>query len=389
MSVSSIRFVGHDASRTGAPASLLEFLRWLARTEPSVESRTLLLRGGPLLGEFAACSSTTVAGPAGRLAVRVADVLDGLGAPSVLAAATRWVAGAPRRRGGEVDVEVLNTLAALDGGAGRCARRVVVVHELDGVADRVLPAGARRDRAVAGVDHWLAAGPAVRSMLVERWGIDAARVTTVPEFVRPVEVPADRVEECRVRSGTTTGRALVVSCGEASARKGTDRFVDLVRCLGEGPDAPVGAWVGGTPTSVGWQELEFDRASAGLGDRLVTVTTTPDARGWIAAADVVVSTAREDPYPLVVLEAALAGRPVVAMDSGGVRSMLDGVGLGELVVDQGDVLGMARRVSELLGDPARRASIGHRLAESLGRSHLPDDVGPRWWSAIAPARGVG
>ncbi|MBM3662362.1 MAG: glycosyltransferase family 4 protein [Actinobacteria bacterium] len=388
MSVSSVRFIGHDASRTGAPASLLEFLRWMKHSVSAVETSTVLLGGGPLLDEFEALGPTSVAGGFRRFARRVPDLIDGFASSRVTEGASHLVSRSARWSRDEVDVEVVNTLAGLDGTAGRCGRRVVIVHELDGVADRVLPSGSRRTHAAASVDHWLAAGPAVRSMLVDRWGIDPTRVTEVPEIISPYEVAESSLRLCRQRSGTTGGRPLVVSCGEASTRKGSDRFIDLLRCLGRHEQPPVGVWVGGSTTTVGWRELEFDRRAAGLGDRCVVLETTDDARAWIAAADVVVSTAREDPYPLVVLEAASSGRAVVAMDSGGVRSMLERAGHGDLVVAQGDVLGMADIVGGLIDDPDRRAGVGGHLAETLGSSHLPDEVAPLWWSAITDLEGV-
>ena len=382
MEVRSLRVVGHDASRTGAPQSLLTFLQWVRDQRSGVAVRTCLLRGGPLLPEFARCGEVRVPGPiAGRLGPALVAAGSSIGPARPLAAA---VAGRLLGRG-QVDVELVNTLAALSlatRAPRRCTRRVVVVHELDGVADRVLPPGAGRTRAIAEVDRFLAAGPAVATMLVERWSVPPERVRVVPEFVAEVPIDRDEVRSLRGRVSAGGGRPVLLSCGEASARKGADRFVDLVRSFPEGPDAPVGVWVGGTPGSVGWAELLADREASGLGDRLVVVPSTPAARSWIEAADVVVSTAREDPYPLVVLEAAAAGRPVVATDSGGVRSILRSADLEDLVVGQGDVLGLRDLIVGLLGDDDRRDRVGARLRASVGAAHRAGVVGPAWWSAV-------
>lgn len=374
--------VGHDASRTGAPQSLLTFLRWLRDHRPAVEVGTCVLRGGPLLPEFARIGDVRCPGP---VTVGAVSALTALGSPS---GPGRVVAGVLARRllgSAPVDVELVNTLAALpvtSWAPRRCLRRVVVVHELDGVADRVLPPGSVRSRALAGVDRFLAAGPAVATMLVERWAVPPDQVRVIPEFVADVGIDPEEVRSLRRRVAPDGGRPILLSCGEASARKGSDRFVDLLRSFPDGPDAPVGVWVGGTPGSLGWTELLADRAASGLGDRLVLVPSTPDARRWIEAADVVVSTAREDPYPLAVLEAASSGRPVVATDSGGVRSILRSADLEDLVVAQGDVLGLRDRVAGLLADGARSQRVGAQLRRVIGTAHSAETVGPAWWSAL-------
>ncbi len=382
MEVRSLRVVGHDASRTGAPQSLLTFLRWVRNHRPGARIHTSLLRGGPLLREFADLGPVRSPGPVVRGA---ASVLVSTGSTSLPGSVLGTLVARRVVGRSEADVELVNTLAALDVAARRTSprtRRVVVVHELDGVADRVLPPGPGRSRALAGVDRFLAAGPAVAAMLMERWGIAADRVCEVPEFVADVPVDPEEVRSLRQAVGAGDRRRIVLSCGEASARKGSDRFVDLLASFPDSPDAPVGVWVGGTPGTLGWSELCADRESSGLGDRLVLVPSTPSARAWIEAADVVVSTAREDPYPLAVLEAATSGRPVVATDSGGVRSILGSAELADLVVGQGDVLALRDRVAELLGDPVRRDRVGAQLRRTVGAAHGAGVVGPQWWSAM-------
>ena len=54
-----VLFVGHDATRTGAPFVLLHLLRWL-KTNTSVDFRLLLLGGGELVPEFAEVSQVSV-----------------------------------------------------------------------------------------------------------------------------------------------------------------------------------------------------------------------------------------------------------------------------------------------------------------------------------------
>jgi glycosyltransferase involved in cell wall biosynthesis len=87
-----------------------------------------------------------------------------------------------------------------------------------------------------------------------------------------------------------------------------------------------------------------------------------DAADVIASSDVFVLPSLADSMPLVVLEAMLAGKPVVATRSGGAAEMvLDGE-TGFLVpVD--DPPALARAVVALLEDPERMAAMGRRGKE--------------------------
>ena len=54
-----VLFVGHEASRTGAPILLLHLLRWLKQNS-GMQFEILLREGGALEGDFAALAPTTV-----------------------------------------------------------------------------------------------------------------------------------------------------------------------------------------------------------------------------------------------------------------------------------------------------------------------------------------
>jgi hypothetical protein len=56
---SRLLFVGHDASRTGAPILLLHLLGWL-KANSDVSFRILLGDGGPLEGDYRALAPTWV-----------------------------------------------------------------------------------------------------------------------------------------------------------------------------------------------------------------------------------------------------------------------------------------------------------------------------------------
>ena len=107
-------------------------------------------------------------------------------------------------------------------------------------------------------------------------------------------------------------------------------------------------------------ELEALRSELGLEE---TVSLT----GWITNAaavalpafDVFFQPSLWEAMSMVLLEAMAAGKPVVATRVGDATHVVD-EGLDGLLVDSGDIEGMAQALVRLIGDPALRAQMGQR-----------------------------
>lgn len=378
-----VLLIGHDASRTGAPAAQLSLVRW-ARQHLDIELSLVLLSGGPLVAELESLVPCSVMHPR-RSGSRLVE--SGVRSLGLAVSVPSPVDAVRLRRLPTSSVVVANSLVSLPVAAavarrGR-SRLVCHVHELDGVAARVLPSDvAERNRLLGSVDRFVAAGGPVSTMLVDRFGVPADRVRGVTEFIedgRPDPVSVRRASE---RMGRDSGRPVVLSVGSLVRRKGPERFVDLMAALAEHPTRPLGVWLGGDPSGVVADELRRDVDRSGLTDDVVHIPSVHDPRSYIAAADVVVSTAIEDPYPLAVLEAGLCGVPVVGFDSGGLADVLAGCGESDNVVPLGDLRALCDRVRGLLEDPVQRSDSGRRLQDHVAASHLTDVVAPRVWDAV-------
>jgi glycosyltransferase involved in cell wall biosynthesis len=86
-----------------------------------------------------------------------------------------------------------------------------------------------------------------------------------------------------------------------------------------------------------------------------------DSRPYFEAMNVFFLSSREDPFPLVMLEAAHVGRPIVGVRaSGGVSDFL--AGLDDLLVETWDVDGFVERIEALLAlDSAKQAAFQQEL----------------------------
>ena len=119
------------------------------------------------------------------------------------------------------------------------------------------------------------------------------------------------------------------------------------------------AWVGRRRRGFS-RVLEHDMEVLGLSDRMVWVDEVEDPSPFLAAADLLLMTSREDPQPLVPLEAALLGTPTVGFELGGLAEYAERGAV--RVARYPDVAAMAAEVEALLADPSGASSLAAAAA---------------------------
>jgi glycosyltransferase involved in cell wall biosynthesis len=154
---------------------------------------------------------------------------------------------------------------------------------------------------------------------------------------------------------------LIVWCGRLQHWKGAHLFIEAARHIHAArPDACF-AIIGGTLFGL---EPEYARglrsqvADAGLSHVIEFVGHVDDARPWLRASTLVMHcTTRPEPFGLVMAEAMMQARPVVAFRQGGAAEIVaDGVT--GMLVAPGDKAALARAAIGLLSDDTRRHGMG-------------------------------
>jgi glycosyltransferase involved in cell wall biosynthesis len=177
-----------------------------------------------------------------------------------------------------------------------------------------------------------------------------------------------------------------MGAGTIDWRKGADLFVQLATEVRRRTREPVHAvWVGGDLTGPDMERLRSDIERTGATPYVHFVGVKPDPLPWFALADVFVLTSREDPFPLVCLEQAAMGHPVVTYRNGGIPELLDAAGpeAARGIVDHLDVGAMADRVIDLLGSVELRTTAGEQLKAEVLRNHDVSVAAPRLFDDLA------
>jgi glycosyltransferase involved in cell wall biosynthesis len=371
--------VGHDAYRAGSQILFLHLLRWLREHHDS-DLSLVLMEGGDLLDEY-----TSV------LPTRVLPVKPGPRGPSRLASAPREVRYRMQMRRemphpGSVDLVYANSVAS----AGLAATLAVQagcpavchVHELEFAMRRAIGSGKFReaDRHIAG---YIAVSEAVERNLVENHGIAAERIDRVHGGI-PLSQPGggpDGRAELKRELGIPSDAVVVGGCGTVDWRKAPEIFVLVAKALADkSPAVRVHfLWVGGDPKPL--DMLRHDVERLGITDTVTFVGQRADPTAYFALFDVFLLTSREDPFPLVCLEAAALGKPIVCFaDAGGTPELVeDDAGY---VVGYLDVEGAAQRLLSLVGSECTRAALGQRAAAKVVERYSIEVVGPQVASAL-------
>ncbi len=157
-----------------------------------------------------------------------------------------------------------------------------------------------------------------------------------------------------------TGRT-VVWCGRLQRWKGAHVFLEAAAQVRRARPETRFVVVGGTlfGLDAGYaQELGAQATALGLSDVMRFTGHLDDPTPELAAADLVVHSAiRPEPFGLVIVEAMLAGKAVVASAEGGPAEIVE-PGTTGLLVPPGDPDALARAMMVLLDDNGRRTAMG-------------------------------
>lgn len=347
-------FVGHEASRSGAPAVELYFLQWLRQNHPDIHIDLILLEGGPLVDDFRSVAEVTVLNGA-RWRSRKSRVLRKLGYESLYDLSSVDIDNG-------YDVVIGNTvlsLELLDRYAKAAVPTVCWVHEKDAVIDAFF-SRRRFAKLIRKVSRFVSGSDSVKATLISR-GVNVP-ITTVYE-PQPNE-PMKQRSGWRTQVGIGENAFVVLACASISYRKGTDLFLDAAKQLTERYRDIYFVWVGALHTAgdAFAREFETQRKRAAESDQIVFTGEMDDVSEVFQDADLFVLPSREDPFPLVCLLAADQEKPTVCFAGvGGVPEFVqDDAGS---VVEQVDGGSLAMGIERYYLDREMLARHGRRARE--------------------------
>lgn len=340
-SAQPLLFVSHDAARAGSQLVLLEIIRRILEAG-KFEPYLLLLQGGELEGEFTCTANLInieeyqiIIGSRESAEKAVFEHVAQL--KPIMAICNTVVTSSMVARLNQAKIPVLSLIHEL-------ATSIDASYGKDSVLTITQNA-----RHIIVVSHF-----ALNSLL-HNYGLPLSKFSIVHPCVLPHKkeglLDAEKARAFRKRFSIDESQLIVLGCGQLHPRKGPDIFIQVARqhYTQHCDSSTVFVWVGGGEP---WYErwCQHDIHSSGLANKVILTGHRHITADAFAAAHVFLLTSREDPFPLVSLEAMAASVPVVAFEGAG--GAPEGIGADAgIVVPYLDVVQMETALSRLIYNP--------------------------------------
>jgi glycosyltransferase involved in cell wall biosynthesis len=204
--------------------------------------------------------------------------------------------------------------------------------------------------------------------LRERQQVPPEKISTIYEGISIQAVregaAAQPVREFRQACGLEDETIVIAGCGFADWRKGPDLFVQLAalmrHCMGDRKKL-LFLWIGLLPDDERGKILLHDVQQLGLSGLVRFVGEQSNPYPYLNLCDVFCLCSREDPFPLVMLEAAALAKPMVCFDKAGGASEFCAKG-GGFAVPYLNLEAMCQRLAQLVEDGGLRRQAGEAAA---------------------------
>jgi glycosyltransferase involved in cell wall biosynthesis len=181
-------------------------------------------------------------------------------------------------------------------------------------------------------------------------------------------------DRARQRLGVPADADLILCAGTIEPRKAQAVLAQAFELIAERhPRARLAlAGAGDTPDSRAIAEWA---ASAGAGDRIQLIPTTPEIQQWYGVTDILVCASRIESLPRVVLEGMAWELPVLATEIFGLPELIEDGSTGWLC-EAGDTAALANALDRALGSGLEeRGRLGRAGRELIERRHDLVDYG--------------
>jgi glycosyltransferase involved in cell wall biosynthesis len=371
-----ILFISHEATRSGAPRALLNLAGWIKKNT-NLQTEFLLLNDGPLRPEFESLGKTFILNSITRhhtYSGRIKNRLLRVTTEKIYKKATNrlFKRGYNLVYGNTILTLPWLKIFKLDYGL----KTVCCVHELafslnycfsDEYLSKNLPL----------MDSIIAVSKAVKENLKNSYNLPEEKIKLHYEFIDTDQKINNEKTTLINELGIADGEFIVGAGGAPEWRKGTDLLIPLAQNLVKNyPDLKFRIiWLGADPTDQFVKQIIFDINKCGIEGRFIFLKSKPNPLNYINIFDVFILLSREDPFPLIALEAALLKKPLIAFEqSGGIPELIiQGAGL---LVPYLNTSIAADCIYQLTQDQELNRKLGNKAHELVATKYSTGVISP-------------
>jgi glycosyltransferase involved in cell wall biosynthesis len=352
-----VLFIGHDGVMAGAQVVLLSIIKW---TFINTNRRILIILLGPgdLVPEYSKYGRILVVKDVEKDLALVRRFLSNESVSFIYAntvASGRFFSPAIRNVLGSTNI-------------------VAHIHELTKVIEEFEP---EFQQLKVCTQKWICASELARDQLIARWQVPANDTVAIHAFITPAECPGEQLEPrraaARLELGLSPDDFVIMGSGTVYSRKGPDIFVETaITAIADAGHrtAMKFIWIGDGKDR---EALEARVRVLSLSDTIKFFGFRRDANEVVAAADIFLLTSREDPFPLVCLEAARFAIPTLCVrgTTGITEFLRDDAGY---VVGSAEPRELAAELARIVDDKAERQLRGRQAYERVLANHTTESA---------------
>jgi len=354
-----ILFIGHDASRTGAPLLLLQLMSWLKVNYSDIEFDCLLLDGGELEKEYQSTCKVYYREPKEikrlsyikRILKRIFRIKHNI-------RAAYYDNLFNKLKSNNYDVIYGNTIVSSNAILELTtliphAKILMHVHELYDItrfySDSLNKLSVTKIKIIT-------VSQITKQNLIKNHGISESSIELVYEYIDTKKITEKQIEN-------PTTKFIVNGSGLVQVRKGYDIFISVAkRAIQKYPDIPFHfKWIGTIPEYLSFY-IQNDIEMADLNGIVEFIGAKEDPYFEFSSSSVFLMTSRQDPFPLVCIEHALLGKPIICFDKvSGIPELVgDDAGI---VVPYLDIEVMVDALQTLYSNPDKLAELGKKASQ--------------------------
>lgn len=317
-----IIFISHDSTLTGAPIVLLHLIE-IVKSKNEYDFEIILLKGGILEEDFQKLGKVHLLRPSdyNKRTFFLWKFFPYLKYRNQLKVLSKTI--------GKADLILSNTVTngkLLDYLAPLKIPVITYVHELENIIQIYKK---KSSLTFKYSNQYIVPSNAVLNNLIQNHGIQRNCIHQVNSYfeVRP-NAPGSNEKEAAKRTifpsfDFRPECFYVVGMGAATHRKGIDLLVKAAAMVHKTESRIHFVWIGNFDDKKLKEEIESEIRMKHLHEAITFIGQIPHTLQNLIPFDLFVLPSREDPYPLVVLEAALAGLPSVIFEkAGGIKEFV-------------------------------------------------------------------
>jgi glycosyltransferase involved in cell wall biosynthesis len=365
-----ILFITHNASQSGAPLVLLYLMQWLKKNQPNYVLDILFVEGGLLEKEFNKVTNEqfyiskikpkkTLWRKFRNKFFKHFNIQNNKDFYNNIAKK-------------KYDIIYSNTVVSAKYGnlikeKDLRIKHLVHVHELKTIIDTLSP---NFKNIVPNIDYIIAVSKQVEQNLIKNFKVQKSKVSVVYECAK-INI---------LKNKKSNNTFVVGACGLSYWRKGNDLFLQVARYINKNfPDLDIQfIWVGNEYSDK--PIIDSDIEKLGLKEKVFFIGETSNTAQYFNNFDVFLMLSREDPFPLVCIEAAHYKIPILCFEKASGTSEVIKNG-GGFVVPYLDIEAIGEKIIYYYKNPEKRIIDGQK-AFDLFKDYTPENICPKYYNII-------